>query len=87
MSGLYSRYHGRLLRLARQAAIDGVWRAKLAEILAEFDADCSVLSQPSTRALRQELATQIEHEVLRFSDYDKRAALTLALKHFDAGEG
>jgi hypothetical protein len=87
MSSLYGRYHGRLLRLARQATVNGAWRAKLAEILAEFDADCRVLSQSSTRALRHELATQIEHEVLRFSDYDKRAALTLALKHFDAGEG
>jgi hypothetical protein len=86
MSSLYGRYHGRLLRLARQAAPDGAWRATLATILTEFDADCRVLSQSSTQALRQELATQIENEVLRFSDYNKRAALTLALKHFDAGK-
>ena len=37
-------------------------------------------------ALRNELASQIELEALRFSDPDKRAVLTLALKHFDAGE-
>lgn len=86
MSSLYGRYHGRLLRLARQATADGTWRAKLAEILAEFDDACRVLSCSSTQALRDEIATQLEQEVLRFSDYHKRAALTLALKHIDAGK-
>jgi hypothetical protein len=37
-------------------------------------------------ALRNELASQIELEALRFADPDKRAVLTLALKHIDAGE-
>jgi hypothetical protein len=86
MSGLYGRYHGRILRLARRSTADGAWKAKLREILAEFDDDCRGLSPFSTRALRQELASQIEQEVLRFSDADKQAVLTLALKHLDAGE-
>jgi len=29
-------------------------------------------------------ATQIEHEVLRFSDPDKQAVLAIVLKHFDS---
>jgi hypothetical protein len=37
--------------------------------------------------LRNELSTQIEQEALQFSDPDKRAVLTLALKHFDAWRG
>jgi hypothetical protein len=86
MSGLYGRYHGRILRLARRPTADGAWKAKLREILAEFDDDCRGLSPSLTRALRHELASQIEQEVLRFSDTDKCAVLTLALKHFDAGK-
>jgi hypothetical protein len=35
MGELYSRDHGRILRLATQAASDGAWKAKLREILAE----------------------------------------------------
>ncbi len=85
MSGLYARYHGRILQLARRSAADGAWRAKLREILAEFDDDCRTLPPTLNSALRHELATQIEQEVLRFSDPDKRAVLTLALKHVDAG--
>jgi len=38
-----------------------------------------------TRLLRYELASQIEHDVLRFSDPTKRAVLAIALKHFDDG--
>src|SRR5271157_4419313 len=71
MGELYSRYHGRILRLATQATSDGAWKAKLREILAEFDND------------RRELADQIDHEVLRFSDPTKRAILGIALKHFN----
>ena len=37
MGELYSRYHGRILRLATQATSDGAWKAKLREILAEFE--------------------------------------------------
>lgn len=86
MTELYGRYHGRLLRLARTAAPAGAWRAKLREILAEFDDDCRQLPRLGRYRLRHELASQIEHEVLQFSDPDKRAVLTLAVKHFDAGE-
>jgi len=86
MNGLYGRYHGQILRLARRSTADGAWKAKLREILAEFDDDCRRLSPSTIRTLRHELASQIEQEVLRFSDTDKRAVLALALKHFDAGE-
>jgi hypothetical protein len=65
---------------------NGAWKAKLREILAEFDDDCRRLPVYGRGALRDELASQIELETLRFSDPDKRAVLTLALKHFDAGE-
>ena len=63
---------------------DGAWRAELREILAEFDNDCRDLSRFSNYLLHRELATQIEHEVLRFSDPDKQAVLAIGLKHFDS---
>lgn len=87
MTELYGRYHGRLLALARTATDNGAWRAKLREILAEFDDDCRLLPPLGRYVARNELASQIEREALQFSDPDKRAVLTLALKHFDAGEG
>jgi hypothetical protein len=86
MGGLYGRYHGRILRLARVSTSDGAWKAKLREILAEFDEDCRGLPVLTRYVLCNELSTQIELEALRFSDPDKRAVLTLSLKHFDAGE-
>ena len=82
---LYGRYHGRILVLATRSTEDGAWKAKLREILAEFDDDCCELSASDNRLLRYELASQIEHEVLRFSDPPKRAVLAIALKHFDDG--
>jgi hypothetical protein len=84
MSELYGRYHGRILDLARNSTTDGSWRAKLREILAEFDDDYHLLRPLNRGVLRNELLTQIEHEALQFSDPDKRAVLILALKHFDA---
>ena len=86
MDELYGWYHGRIIRLARSATQDGRWRARLREILAEFDADCERFPISSTRLLRQELATQIEHEILQFSDANKEAVLALALKHLDAAD-
>ncbi len=86
MSELYGHYHGCILRLARTSRPDGAWKAKLREILAEFDDDCRRLPVLGRRVLCNELACQIEHEALQFSDPDKRAVLTLAVKHFDAGE-
>ncbi len=84
MNELYGRYHGRILRLARQSTPDGAWKAKLREILAEFDDDRRHLSVSDDRLLRQDLATQIEQEALQFSDPTKRAVLVIALKHFEA---
>jgi len=82
---LYGRYHGRVLVLAARSTEDGAWKAKLREILADFDDDCRELSAADDRLLRYELASQIEHEVLRFSDPPKRAVLAIALKHFEDG--
>jgi len=82
---LYGRYHGRVLVLAARSTEDGAWKAKLREILADFDDDCRELSAADDRLLRYELASQIEHDVLRFSDLTKRAVLAIALKHFDDG--
>jgi len=81
---LYGRYHSQILSLAVQSGADGGWQAKLREILAEFDNDCRDLSFSSNRLLRRELATQIEQEMLRFADPNKRAVLSVALKHFDS---
>lgn len=86
MTELYGRYHGQILRLARSSTADGAWRAKLREILAEFDEDSRRLRALDRYVLRDELASQIELEALRFSDRDKRAVLTLALKHLDSAE-
>ena len=69
----YGRYRGRILRLAAQATSDGAWKAKLREILAKFDNDCRELSASGRQLLRREFANQIDHEVLRFSDPEKRA--------------
>jgi len=66
MDHLYGRYHGRILVLATRSAEDGAWKAKLREILAEFDDDCRELSASDNWLLRYELANQIEHDVLRF---------------------
>ena len=81
---LYGRYHGKILGLAIRSGADGAWKAELREILAEFDDNCRALSRSSNRLLRRELATQIEQEVLRFADPNKRAVLSIALKHFDS---
>ena len=82
---LYGRYHGRVLVLAARSTEDGAWKAKLRDILGEFDDDCRELSAADDRLLRYELASQIERDVLRFSDPTKRAVLAIALKHFDDG--
>lgn len=82
MDGLYGRYHGRILVLAARSTEDAS-KEKLREILAEFDDDCRELSAADSRLLRCDLASQIDHEVLRFSDPAKRAVLVIALKHFD----
>jgi hypothetical protein len=82
-SMLYGRYHGQILEVAIRSAADGGWRAKLREILAEFENDCRNLSASNNRLLRRELATQIEQELLRFADPDKQAILIIALKHLD----
>jgi hypothetical protein len=86
MTELYARYHGQILGLAREATDTGAWRARLREILAAFDDDCRTLPSLDRRALREELSGQIEHEALQFSDPDKRAVLTPALKYLDARE-
>jgi len=54
MDHLYGRYHGRILVLATRSTEDGAWKAKLREILAEFDDDCRELSasDKSTTPLR-----------------------------------
>ena len=72
---LYGRYHGRVLVLAARSTEDGAWKAKLREILADFDDDCRELSAADDRLLRYELASQIERDVLRFSDPTKMAVL------------
>ena len=87
MDHLDGRYHGRILVLATRSTEDGVWKAKLREILAEFDDDCRELSASDTRLLRYELASQIERDVLRFSDPPKKAVLAIALKHLTMAEG
>ena len=84
MTELYGRYHGRLLALARTATADKAWRAKLREILSDFDDNCRRLPPLSRAVLRNEIASQIECEVLQFSDPDKQAVLVIALKHFDS---
>ena len=64
MSELYGRYHGRILDLARHSTTDGACRAKLREILAEFDDDYRLLRPLNRSVLRNELSTQLEHEAL-----------------------
>ena len=84
MTELYGRYHGRLLALARTATADKAWRAKLREILSDFDDNCRRLPPLGRVVLRNGIASQIECEALQFSDPDKQAVLVIALKHFDS---
>ncbi len=53
MNQLYGRYHGRILGLVRQSTSDGAWKAKLREILAEFDDDRRLLSASGGRLLQE----------------------------------
>lgn len=84
MSELYGRYHGQILALAIRASADGRWRTELFEILRRLDNDRCKLSPRCSRQLAEELATQIEQEILQFSDPEKTAVLAIALKHLDS---
>jgi len=81
---LYGRYHVQILGLGN--TVGGGWclESRAARNPDRFDNDCRDLSRFSNYLLHRELATQIEHEVLRFSDPDKQAVLVIALKHFDS---
>ncbi len=81
---LFGRYHGLIRELTSRDLRDEAWRPDLRQILQWFDDDCRQLSAPASDLLRRELASQIEHEALRFSDPAKRAVLIIALKHLDA---
>ena len=76
MSELYGRYHGQILDLARSSTTDGACRAKLREILAEFDDDCRLLPPLAGYVLRDELSTQIEHALLLFTSLMSAPAVT-----------
>jgi hypothetical protein len=67
MTELYGRYHGRLLALARTATADKAWRAKLREILSDFDDNGRQLPPLGRAVLRNEIASQIEREALQFN--------------------
>jgi hypothetical protein len=80
MSGLYGHYYGRLLRLSRNRG----WGVE-----DNFGKSLPSLTKAADvwrHGLCNELSAQIELEALCFADLDKQAVLTLALKHFDAGE-
>ena len=47
MDQLYGRYHGRILVLAKRFTEDGVWKAKLWEILAEFETIAASFLRPT----------------------------------------
>src|SRR6266436_8602213 len=68
MDELYGRYHGRILVLAARSTEDGAWKAKLREILAEFDDDCRELSAADNQLLRYELADRARRVALFRSD-------------------
>ena len=69
MEELYGRYHGRILVLAARSTEDGGWKAKLREILAEFDDDCRELSASESQLLRHELASQEREEIAIIASY------------------
>jgi|GEM_PF-1547513 hypothetical protein len=83
MDGLYGRYHGRILELAERSPATSERKAELNGLLERFDSEARALSPACRRRLCEELAAQLEQEVLRFSDPDKKAILAIALKHFD----
>jgi hypothetical protein len=81
---LFGRYHGLVRDLASQGCgIDG-WRSRLQDVLQSLDDECGRLPPARGWLLRQELTSQIEHELLRRTDPDQAAVLVVALKHLDA---
>jgi phage-related baseplate assembly protein len=84
MSELYGRYHGQILALASRASANGRWKGELSEILRRLDNDRRTLTPRCSRQLAEELATQIEQEILQFADPKKTAVLAIALKHLDS---
>lgn len=81
---LFGRYHRLIRDLAWRRPPDDVWRTHLQQILRRLDDDCGRLPQRSAAIFRQELASQIEHELLGCSSLEAGAVLSVALKHLDA---
>lgn len=84
LSDLFGCYHRLIREVAVRCALEDAWRSDLQQILQRFDEDCRKLPHSSSHMLRCELAAQIEHEALGFSDPDKRAVLIVALKHLES---
>lgn len=83
MDQLYGRYHGRILVLAARSTEDGAWKRSCGRSSPSFDDDCRELSASESQLFRHELASQLEHEVLRYSDPTRSAVLAISLKHLD----
>lgn len=82
---LLRRYHRLLRTLASRGLREVVWRSQIDQILERLDRDCSRLSALAGHRLRSELASQIEHEALYFSNPEGRAVLLAAVKRLEAG--
>ena len=84
VTALFRRYHGLVRELASRGSPENTWRSDLHQILGWFSDDCRKLSPSSRDLLRQELLSQIEHELLRCTDADARGVLSVVLKHLEA---
>jgi hypothetical protein len=85
MSGLSGLYHGRI-RGWRGSCPTGHAGQSVAESSLNSIKTAGASRGFGRYILRNELASQIEREALQFSDPEKRAILTLAIKHFDQTE-
>jgi hypothetical protein len=80
---LFGRYH-RLIHDVGAHAGPNEWRAEVERIVQRFDEDCRKLSRSRGNLLRDELATQLEHELLRCTNPAANSVLSVVLKRLDA---
>jgi hypothetical protein len=80
---LFRRYH-RLIRDVGARPGPDDWRAEVERIVQRFDEDCRKLSRSRGNLLRDELAIQLEHELLRSINPAATSVLSVVLKRLDA---
>ena len=84
VTGLFGHYHRLIREVASRGSPENAWRLDLEQVLRCLNDDCRKLPCSFGEMLRQELSSQIEHELLRSTSPDARGVLAVALKHLEA---